>query len=73
MKDQRQLLLKYQIDTIFRKNSDGSANYAKISTARELEILVVIVQRLPIPYAEQAADVEGTIAWLIKQLLVISY
>ncbi|MEG4074252.1 precorrin-6A/cobalt-precorrin-6A reductase [Microcoleus sp. Pol14C2] len=73
LEDQRQLLLKYQMDSIFIKKSDGGANYAKIATARELEIPVVIVQRLQIPYAEQGADVEGTIAWLIKQLLVISY
>jgi len=31
------------------------------------------VQRPPIPDVEQVADVEGAIAWLIKQLLVISY
>jgi precorrin-6A/cobalt-precorrin-6A reductase len=32
-----------------------------------------MVQRPQIPDVEQVADVEGAIAWLIKQLLVISY
>ena len=71
--DERQLLLEYQIDTIVSKNSGGGATYAKIAAARELGIPVVMVQRPPIPDVEQVADVEGAIAWLIKQLLVISY
>jgi precorrin-6A/cobalt-precorrin-6A reductase len=73
LEDERQLLLEYQIDTIVSKNSGGGATYAKIAAARELGIPVVMVQRPPIPDVEQVADVEGAIAWLIKQLLVISY
>jgi precorrin-6A/cobalt-precorrin-6A reductase len=71
--DERELLLEYQIDTIVSKNSGGSATYAKVVAARELGILVVMVQRPPIPDVEQVDNVEGAIAWLIKQLLVISY
>ncbi|MEG4252835.1 precorrin-6A/cobalt-precorrin-6A reductase [Microcoleus sp. Pol10D4] len=71
--DERQLLLEYQIDTIVSKNSGGGATYAKIAAARELGLPVVMVQQPQIPDVEQAADVEGAIAWLIKQLLVISY
>jgi precorrin-6A/cobalt-precorrin-6A reductase len=73
LEDERQILLEYQIDTIVSKNSGGGATYAKIAAARELGIPVVMVQRPPIPDVEQVADVEGAIAWLIKQLLVISY
>jgi len=73
LEDERQLLLEYQIDTIVSKNSGGDATYAKIVAARELGIPVVMVQRPQIPDVEQVADVEGAIAWLIKQLLVISY
>ena len=73
LEDERKLLLEYQIDTIVSKNSGGSATYAKIVAARELGIPVVMVQRPQIPNVEQVADVEGAIAWLIKQLLVISY
>ena len=73
LEDERKLLLEYQIDTIVSKNSGGGATYAKIAAARELGIPVVMVQRPPIPDVEQVADVEGAIAWLIKQLLVISY
>jgi precorrin-6A/cobalt-precorrin-6A reductase len=73
LEDERQLLLEYQIDTIVSKNSGGGATYAKIIAARELGIPVVMVQRPAIPDLEQVADVEGAIAWLIKQLLVISY
>jgi precorrin-6A/cobalt-precorrin-6A reductase len=73
LEDERKLLLEYQIDTIVSKNSGGGATYAKIVAARELGLPVVMVQRPPIPDVEQVADVEGAIAWLIKQLLVISY
>jgi precorrin-6A/cobalt-precorrin-6A reductase len=72
LEDERQLLLEYQIDTIVSKNSGGGATYAKIAAARELGIPVVMVQRPQIPDVEQVADVEGAIAWLIKQLLVTS-
>jgi len=73
LEDERKLLLEYQMDTIVSKNSGGGATYAKIAAARELGIPVVMVQRPPIPDVEQVADVEGAIAWLIKQLLVMSY
>jgi precorrin-6A/cobalt-precorrin-6A reductase len=72
LEDERQLLLEYQIDTIVSKNSGGGATYAKIAAARELGLPVVMVQRPAIPDVEQVADVEGAIAWLIKQLLVTS-
>ena len=70
LEEERQLLLEYQIDTIVSKNSGGGATYAKIVAARELGIPVVMVQRPPIADVEQVADVEGAIAWLVKQLLV---
>ncbi|MEG4577279.1 cobalt-precorrin-6A reductase [Microcoleus sp. N3A4] len=73
LEDERQLLLEYQIDTIVSKNSGGGATYAKIAAARELGISVVMVQRPQIPDVEQVDNVERAIAWLIKQLLVISY
>ncbi|MEG4066264.1 precorrin-6A/cobalt-precorrin-6A reductase [Microcoleus sp. Pol11C2] len=73
LEDERQLLLEYQIDTIVSKNSGGGSTYAKIAATRQLKIPVVMVQRPQIPHVEQAADVEGAIAWLIKQLLVISF
>ncbi|MEG4807180.1 cobalt-precorrin-6A reductase [Microcoleus sp. F8-D3] len=68
LEDERQLLLEYQIDTIVSKNSGGGATYAKIVAARELGIPVVMVQRPPIGDVEKVADVEGAIAWLVKQL-----
>ncbi|MEG4506285.1 cobalt-precorrin-6A reductase [Microcoleus sp. F6_B4] len=68
LEDERQLLLEYQIDTIVSKNSGGGATYAKIVAARELGIPVVMVQRPPIADVEKVADVEGAIAWLVKQL-----
>src|SRR6476469_288157 len=68
LEDERQLVLEYGIDTIVSKNSGGGATYAKIVAARELGIPVVMVQRPPIADVEQVADVEGAIAWLVKQL-----
>ncbi|NQE35373.1 cobalt-precorrin-6A reductase [Microcoleus asticus] len=73
LEDERELLLEYQIDTIVSKNSGGGATYAKIAAARELGISVVMVQRPQIPDVEQVDNVERAIAWLIKQLLVMSY
>ncbi|MEG4589742.1 cobalt-precorrin-6A reductase [Microcoleus sp. MOSTC5] len=68
LEDERELLLEYQIDTIVSKNSGGGATYAKIAAARELGISVVMVQRPQIRDVEQVDNVEGAIAWLIKQL-----
>ncbi|MEG3982639.1 cobalt-precorrin-6A reductase [Microcoleus sp. T3B2] len=68
LEEERQLLLEYQIDTIVSKNSGGGATYAKIVAARELGIPVVMVQRPPIADVEKVEDVEGAIAWLVKQL-----
>ncbi|MEG5234427.1 cobalt-precorrin-6A reductase [Microcoleus sp. AT9b-C3] len=68
LEEERQLLLEYEIDTIVSKNSGGGATYAKIVAARELGIPVVMVQRPRIADVEQVADVEGAIAWLVKQL-----
>ncbi|WP_333392974.1 precorrin-6A/cobalt-precorrin-6A reductase [Microcoleus sp. N9_A1] len=62
------LLARGFFDTIVSKNSGGGATYPKISVARELEILVVMVQRPQIPDVEQVADVEGAISWLVEQL-----
>lgn len=64
---EREILIQHHIDTIVSKNSGGNATYAKIIAARELGIPVVMVKRPPIPVAEQAADVDTAVAWLLEQ------
>lgn len=68
LEQERQLLQDYQIEAIISKNSGGSATYAKIIAARELDIPVVMVQRPARPEGEKVNDIEEVIAWLIAQL-----
>ena len=68
LKQERQLLQDYQIEAIVSKNSGGSATYAKIIAARELDIPVVMVQRPARPEGEKVTDIKEVIAWLIAQL-----
>ena len=68
LEQERQLLQDYQIEAIVSKNSGGSATYAKIIAARELDVPVVMVQRPARPEGEKVNDIEEAIAWLIAQL-----
>jgi precorrin-6A/cobalt-precorrin-6A reductase len=61
--DERELLQKYQIQTIVSKNSGGEATYAKIIAARELSLPVVMVKR-PVPEGNRVTDVESALKWL---------
>lgn len=64
--NEREVLMHHQIDTIVSKNSGGDATYAKIIAARELGVQVVMVNRPAKPPGEQVADLEGAIAWLLR-------
>jgi precorrin-6A/cobalt-precorrin-6A reductase len=66
LKNERSLLQEYDIGAIVSKNSGGDATYAKIIAARELKIPVVMVQRPPMPVAEQVSDIESALSWLRK-------
>jgi len=68
LEQERQLLQDYQIEAIVSKNSGGSATYAKIIAARELDVPVVMVQRPARPEGEKVNDIEEAIAWLLTQL-----
>ncbi len=68
LEQERKLLQDYQIEAIISKNSGGSATYAKIIAARELDISVVMVQRPAMPEGEKVSDIEEAIAWLMSQL-----
>jgi precorrin-6A/cobalt-precorrin-6A reductase len=66
--NEKQLLEKYQIDTLVTKNSGGDATYAKIIAARELTTKVIIIQRPTIPPGETVTDVDAALKWLKKFL-----
>jgi precorrin-6A/cobalt-precorrin-6A reductase len=59
-----QLLKDERIDAIVSKNSGGDATYAKIIAARELGLIVVMVQRPMMPAGERVGNVEDAIDWL---------
>ncbi|QNP29866.1 cobalt-precorrin-6A reductase [Cylindrospermopsis curvispora] len=65
LRDEREILTRYNIDAIVSKNSGGSATYPKIIAAREMGIPVVMVKRPPLPPGEQVTDVEAVINWLM--------
>ncbi|MEO1376968.1 MAG: cobalt-precorrin-6A reductase [Cyanobacteria bacterium J06635_10] len=61
---EKQLLKKYNIDTVVSKNSGGDATKAKIIAARELGVKVVMVKRPILPQGEKVEDVEAALEWL---------
>jgi precorrin-6A/cobalt-precorrin-6A reductase len=66
--NEREILLKYNIDTIVSKNSGGDATIAKIIAARELGIPVVMVNRPPTPLGEKVSNVDEALIWLRNKL-----
>ncbi|MBC5797796.1 cobalt-precorrin-6A reductase [Sphaerospermopsis sp. LEGE 00249] len=68
LEDEREILTKYNIDTIVSKNSGGNATYPKIIAAREMGIKVVMVKRPAVPPGEQVADVESAVKWLLEKV-----
>ncbi|HEY9810980.1 MAG TPA: cobalt-precorrin-6A reductase [Halomicronema sp.] len=65
---ERELLVKYKIEVIVSKNSGGEATYAKIVTARELGLPVVMVKRPPVPVGDVVTDVNSAYLWILKKL-----
>ena len=56
------------VGAIVSKNSGGESTYAKMLAARELGIPVVMIQRPPMPEAEQVADVSQAVLWVEQHL-----
>lgn len=66
--NEREILQKYNIDTIVSKNSGGDATIAKIIAAREFGIPVVMVNRPPTPPGEKVNNADQALIWLLKKL-----
>jgi precorrin-6A/cobalt-precorrin-6A reductase len=66
--DERSLLQDYQISAIVSKNSGGEATYAKIMAARELNILVVMVQRPAMPDCQKVTTLQACLEWILRHL-----
>lgn len=64
--DERKLLLDARIDVIVSKNSGGAATYGKIAAARELGIVVVMIERREPPGVTAVATVDAAMG-LIDQ------
>ncbi|MBE9034512.1 cobalt-precorrin-6A reductase [aff. Roholtiella sp. LEGE 12411] len=68
LKNEREILIHKNIDTIVSKNSGGNATYAKITAARELGLKVIMVNRPATPPGEQVSNVDDVLAWLLNKL-----
>jgi precorrin-6A/cobalt-precorrin-6A reductase len=64
LEQERQLLRDYQIQAIVSKNSGGDATYAKVITARELGIPIIMVQRPAMPEGNKVTSITDAIAWI---------
>jgi len=61
------LLREYGVGLLVTKNSGGSMTAAKLQAARELSVLVVMVQRPPLPEgSEVVATVADALTWIIR-------
>lgn len=58
------LLVKDEIDIIVSKNSGGTATYAKIEAARELDLPVIMIARPDKPAGHVLNSPEEAVAWL---------
>jgi precorrin-6A/cobalt-precorrin-6A reductase len=58
------LLSDEEIDVIVSKNSGGTATYAKIEAARELDLPVIMIARPDKPAGHVLGSPEETVAWL---------
>lgn len=58
------LLTKEEIDVIVSKNSGGTATYAKIEAARELDLPVIMISRPDKPAGHVLGSPEDAVAWL---------
>jgi precorrin-6A/cobalt-precorrin-6A reductase len=65
---EKNLLLQHHIEVIVSKNSGGSATYAKIVAARELNLPIVMIQRPTMPDGLQVTTVEEAVRWLEQML-----
>ena len=64
---ERALLRERGVGLLVTKNSGGSMTAAKLQAARELSVLVVMVQRPPLPEgSEVVATVDDALTWITR-------
>jgi len=63
-RDERALMLRYQIDVLVTKDSGGDATIAKLAAARALAIPVVVIDRPARPAVARLATPQDALAWL---------
>jgi precorrin-6A/cobalt-precorrin-6A reductase len=64
--NERSLLLTYGIEAIVSKNSGGTATYPKLEAARELGLPVLMIQRPPMPTAQQTGSISDALHWILE-------
>lgn len=64
---ERALLRQHGVGLLVTKNSGGSMTAAKLQAARELRVLVVVVQRPPLPEGgEVVSTVNDALTWITR-------
>lgn len=64
---ERALLREHGVGLLVTKNSGGSMTAAKLQAARELRVLVVMVQRPPLPESsEVVSTVDDALTWITR-------
>ena len=67
--DERELMLRHEVDVVVTKDSGGHMTEAKLTAARELGLPVVLVRRPPLPPGVPVvATVDRALAWLAGRL-----
>ena len=59
-----ELFRRLSVDVLVSKASGGSATFAKIEAARQLELPVVMLKRPALPESVRVDDIAGALVWL---------
>jgi precorrin-6A/cobalt-precorrin-6A reductase len=65
---ERALLRRERIDAVVSRNSGGSATYAKIRAARELDLPVVMIAPPAQEIGQSVGSIEGVLRWIGKRI-----
>lgn len=72
LRDEAELLARYDVNVVVSKNSGGAATYAKIAAARQRGVEVVMVVRPPNPPVQLVREVAEAREWIDNQVTLMS-
>ncbi len=65
--DEKNLMQRYNIDTLITKNSGGALSAAKLEAARNLGLRVMMIQRPQVPAGDVVETVAAVERWLVNR------